>query len=111
MNAPEQRARHEGDFAEWRLDVKAPVQNAVLSIRYARARQGDAEYKVTVPTLGFVERYGFKCTGGWGNAPGDFAVAVLRLGDVPAGIHTASPCLTSRFSSSTCMIPLPLRTK
>ena len=77
----------EGDFAEWRIDVKTPVEDAVLAIRYARADEGDAEYKVTVPTLGFVERYGFKGTAGWGGAPDDFAVAVLRLGDVVPGTH------------------------
>lgn len=79
---------HEGDHAEWKVDVKKPIENAVLAIRYARAMPGDAEYKVTVPGLGFVERCGFRGTNGWGDSPRDFQLATLKLGNVAAGTQT-----------------------
>ena len=77
----------ENNFAEWRLEVKDPIEDAVLSIRYARAFDGDAEFKITAPSIEFVERYGFQSTGGWGDAAEDFEVGALHLGKVEAGQH------------------------
>jgi Mannosylglycerate hydrolase MGH1-like glycoside hydrolase domain len=77
----------EGHRAEWAIEVAAPVTNAVLTIRYARAKPGDAEWKLTLPN-GTVTRHGFLQTPGWGDNEAHFALATFELGDLAAGTHT-----------------------
>jgi hypothetical protein len=74
-----------GHFAEWHIDVPEAVADAVLSIRYARAHSGEGRFEVAVngrPVRG----HAFSSTGGWGDAPKDFAVAVIELGAVEPGV-------------------------
>ncbi|MBI5092765.1 MAG: hypothetical protein HZB26_10030 [Candidatus Hydrogenedentes bacterium] len=77
-----------GHCAEWRIEVKAPISDAALTIRYARADAGDAPFKLTIADGKVVERYGFQQTGGWGDSAGEFKVASFPLGAVPAGAQT-----------------------
>lgn len=79
---------HEGDYAEWTLEVSEAIEDGMLVFRYARATAGAAEFKVMVPGLGFVERHGFQSTGGWGDAPDHLQAARLKLGRVPQGAQT-----------------------
>lgn len=75
----------QGDFAEWRIDVAQPIEDAVLSIRYARGHLGDAEYAVEIGEGRAAQPFRFKHTGGWGDSTNDFALAVFSLGRIPVG--------------------------
>ena len=76
---------HADDHAAWEIDVAEPLDNAALSIRYARANTGDALWTVKRGDTAIAEYQAFHQTGGWGDDASHFAVATFPLGAVPVG--------------------------
>ena len=74
---------HAGDFAEWTIDVPSALPDAVLSVRYARASQAPASFRLMagareIPLI-------LTSTGGWGELVDEFAIERVDLGAVGAG--------------------------
>lgn len=74
-----------GHRAVWVIDVKEAIENAVLTVRYARAMEGSAEVAVRLPNRTRLERRRFASTGGWGETEREFGAEVFRLGKLEPG--------------------------
>ncbi|MDZ4858722.1 MAG: trehalase family glycosidase, partial [Candidatus Hydrogenedentes bacterium] len=75
-----------GDHAVWSVDVTSRIENAAVSIRYAREMTGDADVAVRAPGRKRMERRPFPSTGGWGDSPGDFRMQTFRFGPIDPGL-------------------------
>ncbi|MBX7255136.1 MAG: hypothetical protein K1Y02_02150 [Candidatus Hydrogenedentes bacterium] len=73
------------DYAVWTIDVTEPIEKAVLSVRYARATEGDAAFKVQIGDGRHTEDIAFASTGGWGSRTNEFGIVTLPLGAVEKG--------------------------
>lgn len=100
----------EGHRAEWKIEVGEPIEDAVLSIRYARALKGDAEWKLSMPGIGKVERVGFPSTGGWGDTPDQFKLLTVKLGKIEKVTQTVQLVAVSNLDNTNidalCIHPL-----
>ena len=100
----------EGHRAEWKIEVGEPIEDAVLSIRYARALKGDAEWKLSMPGIGKVERVGFPSTGGWGDTPEQFKLLTVKLGKIEKVTQTVQLVAVSNLDNTNidalCIHPL-----
>lgn len=74
-----------GSHATYNFTIPQDLKDMVISIRYARAKPGNAEFLLQLPNRRRHPRLMFQSTGGWGDAPSDFAIASYPLGDVAAG--------------------------
>lgn len=74
-----------GDNATWVIDVKEPIEDAALTIRYARATSGDADIAVQLPGRKRMEKRMFRPTGGWGETPAQFGTQMFPMGPIEAG--------------------------
>jgi hypothetical protein len=74
-----------GDNAEWPFTIEQPIENAQVSIRYARGMSGDADMAVGLPGRRRLERRAFPSTGGWGDKESDFAVQTFHVGRLEPG--------------------------
>ncbi|NUM55025.1 MAG: hypothetical protein HUU46_15365 [Candidatus Hydrogenedentes bacterium] len=74
-----------GNNAWFTFDVKERMENAAVTIRYARAMEGAADVAVQLPGQKGMMRRRFASTGGWGDEPDDFATQTFRIGPLEAG--------------------------
>jgi len=74
-----------GDNAVYGFNIPEDLPDMAISIRYARATPGNADFLLQLPERKRHPRILFPSTGGWGDAPGDFGVITQPLGDLKAG--------------------------
>ena len=74
-----------GDNASWKFNITEPMEDAALTIRYARALDGTAHAGVQLPGQKRMVQRMFKSTGGWGEAPNEFSTETFKIGPLEKG--------------------------
>lgn len=74
-----------GANATWTIDVPERMENAVLTIRYARGMEGNANGAVKLPGQQRMMQRMFPPTGGWGETPNEFGTQTFKIGPLDAG--------------------------
>lgn len=74
-----------GNYAYYTFNLKEPMENAAVTIRYARGMDGASDAAVQLPGQKKMFRRQFASTGGWGDAPDQFAMQTFRIGPLAAG--------------------------
>lgn len=74
-----------GHYANYVFDVPDDHADMALTIRFARAMAGNAQFLLQLPNHRRHPQVTFPSTGGWGESSSDFALASFPLGNIPAG--------------------------
>jgi hypothetical protein len=74
-----------GDNAVYTFTIPQDFTNMAISIRYARATPGNADFMLQLPGERRHPRLLFPSTGGWGDSHGEFGVVTQTLGDLKEG--------------------------
>ncbi|MCC6696752.1 MAG: hypothetical protein IT365_14070 [Candidatus Hydrogenedentes bacterium] len=76
-----------GDNAVYVFQVPEPQKDMVLSIRYARAMAGNADFLLRLPNQKRHPRILLQPTGGWGDTEREFGIVTYPVGDLAAGTY------------------------
>jgi len=88
-----------GDQAGYLVNVAEKIEDATLTIRYARGSEGGAQAAVHLPGRNRMEARTFPATGGWGENAAEFGTQKFRIGALEAGVARISFLLTTGGSN------------
>lgn len=76
-----------GDYVEFEVVMARALEPAYVSIRYAREFDGNGRFEVSLDgkSVGFLD---YQKTGGWGDRPEQFRIAMIKIPRMDAGNHT-----------------------
>ena len=76
--------------AVWTIPVAEAMDDAAISVRYARMNPGPAVYQIEVGDGHVLDRCEFPPTGGWGDRENQYRVATFPVGALAAGVQRVS---------------------
>ncbi len=82
--------RHQGDFAEYQVDVPESIDDAVLHLRYALGIQGPCKLDLSIDDrrVGPSPTFSLPTTDGWGGTHETWRFVTVKLGPINSGKHS-----------------------